>query len=55
MTRILQSQDSAGIYLLFLELIYEILKQSIVKVFAPKEGVTISGLDLKHSPTHLQN
>ena len=50
-----QPQNSDCIHLLFLEFIYEILKQSIVKVFAPKEGVTISGLDLKYSPTHLQN
>ena len=48
-------KEMSGTHLFFLELIDQILQQSVVKVLPTQEGVTIGGLDLEDASTHLQD
>lgn len=55
LTDVMQATRKHSAHLLLLELIDKVGQESIVKVLATKEGVTIGGLDLKNASAHLQD
>lgn len=50
-----RAAERPSAHLILLELIDKVGQESIVEVLATKEGVTIGGLDLKDTSTHLQD